>query len=83
MRALQVQKLEGPEGLALVEVPEPEAGDGVLIDVVTAGVSFPDLLLSRGQYQMKPPLPRSSSAPVPGTPSPPAPPPPPRTLPAS
>ncbi|HLL02258.1 MAG TPA: NADPH:quinone oxidoreductase family protein [Myxococcaceae bacterium] len=57
MRALQVQKLEGPEGLALVEVPEPEAGDGVLIDVVAAGVSFPDLLLSRGQYQMKPPLP--------------------------
>jgi NADPH2:quinone reductase len=57
MRALQVQKLEGPEGLALVEVPEPEAGDQVLIDVVAAGVSFPDLLLSRGQYQMKPPLP--------------------------
>jgi NADPH2:quinone reductase len=57
MRALQCQKLEGPEGMALVDVPEPEAGDQVLIDVVTAGVSFPDLLLTKGQYQMKPPLP--------------------------
>ncbi|MDY7233225.1 NADPH:quinone oxidoreductase family protein [Hyalangium rubrum] len=57
MRALQLQRLEGPDGLALVEVPEPEAGDQVLIDVVAAGVSFPDLLLTQGKYQMKPPLP--------------------------
>ena len=57
MRALQLQRLEGPEGLTLVEAPEPEAGDQVLIDVVAAGVSFPDLLLTRGQYQMKPALP--------------------------
>jgi NADPH2:quinone reductase len=57
MRALQLQRLEGPEGLALVELPEPEAGDQVLIDVVAAGVSFPDLLLTRGLYQVKPPLP--------------------------
>src|SRR5690554_5436507 len=57
MRALQLQRLEGPEGLSLVDLPEPEAEDQVLIDVVAAGVSFPDLLLSRGQYQLKPPLP--------------------------
>ncbi|RKG76247.1 NADPH:quinone oxidoreductase family protein [Corallococcus terminator] len=57
MRALQVQKLTGPDGLVLVDVPEPEAGDAVLIDVVAAGVSFPDLLLSQGKYQMKPELP--------------------------
>ncbi|MBN8233484.1 NADPH:quinone oxidoreductase family protein [Corallococcus macrosporus] len=57
MRALQLQRLAGPEGLVMVDVPEPEAGDGVLIDVVAAGVSFPDLLLTRGQYQMKPELP--------------------------
>lgn len=57
MRALQLERLEGPEGLKLVDVPEPEAGDQVLIDVVAAGVSFPDLLLAKGQYQMKPPLP--------------------------
>ncbi|MCP3104668.1 NADPH:quinone oxidoreductase family protein [Myxococcus sp. K15C18031901] len=57
MRALQLQRLDGPEGLALVDMPEPEAADAVLIDVVAAGVSFPDLLLTRGQYQMKPPVP--------------------------
>ncbi|WP_224247769.1 NADPH:quinone oxidoreductase family protein [Hyalangium gracile] len=57
MRALQLQRLEGPEGLSLVDLPEPEADDQVLIDVAAAGVSFPDLLLTRGLYQMKPPLP--------------------------
>lgn len=57
MRALQLQRLDGPDGLQLVDVPEPEAGDSVLIDVVAAGVSFPDLLLTRGQYQLKPALP--------------------------
>ncbi|PTL75800.1 NADPH:quinone oxidoreductase family protein [Vitiosangium sp. GDMCC 1.1324] len=57
MRALHLERLDGPEGLKLVDVPEPDAGEQVLIDVVAAGVSFPDLLLSKGQYQMKPPLP--------------------------
>lgn len=57
MRALQLQQLEGPEGLRLVDLPEPEADDQVLIDVAAAGVSFPDLLLTRGKYQIKPPLP--------------------------
>ena len=57
MRALQLERLDGPDGLRLVDLPEPEAEGQILIDVVAAGVSFPDLLLSRGQYQMKPPLP--------------------------
>jgi NADPH:quinone reductase len=57
MRALQLQTLDGPAGLHLLDVPEPEADGEVLIDVVAAGVSFPDLLLTRGQYQVKPPLP--------------------------
>lgn len=57
MRALQVTRLDGPDGLELVDIPEPEAGEDVLIDVVSAGAAFPDLLLSKGQYQMKPELP--------------------------
>jgi NADPH:quinone reductase len=57
MRALRLEELEGPEGLKLVDLPEPVSEDQVLIDVVAAGVSFPDLLLTRGMYQMKPPLP--------------------------
>lgn len=55
MRAAQVTELTGPDGVRVVDVPEPDAGDGaLLIDVHAAGISFPDLLLSRGQYQLKP-----------------------------
>ena len=57
MRAQQVQGLEGPSGLRLVEIDEPEDAARVVIEVAAAGVSFPDLLLTRGEYQMKPPLP--------------------------
>jgi NADPH2:quinone reductase len=64
MRAIQIVEESGPDSaLALVEVPEPEAshmltpGEGVLVEVHAAGVSFPELLQTRGQYQMKPPLP--------------------------
>jgi len=54
MRALVVKELIGPGGVHLAEVDPPEAGNGeVLIDVVAAGVSFPDLLISQGLYQRK------------------------------
>ncbi len=32
-------------------------GSGVVIDVHAAGVSFPEVLQTRGEYQLKPPLP--------------------------
>ncbi|HEX6876530.1 MAG TPA: NADPH:quinone oxidoreductase family protein [Nocardioidaceae bacterium] len=55
MRAVQVVRLDGPSGVDVVEVPEPTASEGqVLVDVHAVGVSFPDLLLSAGQYQLKP-----------------------------
>jgi NADPH2:quinone reductase len=64
MRAVQIVRESGPESaLELVEVPEPgpldtlAGGEGVLIDVHAAGVSFPELLQSRGQYQLRPALP--------------------------
>jgi NADPH2:quinone reductase len=64
MRAIQITNLNGPdEALELVNVPEPEAshmmtpGKGVLVDVHAAGVSFPEVLQTRGEYQLKPPLP--------------------------
>ena len=64
MRAVQIVEESGPDSaLALVELPEPEPshmltpGAGVLVEVHAAGVSFPELLQTRGQYQMKPPLP--------------------------
>jgi NADPH:quinone reductase len=55
MRAVQVVDTTGPEHLELREVPAPEPGpDDVLVEVHAVGVSFPDLLLSRGEYQIKP-----------------------------
>jgi NADPH2:quinone reductase len=51
------------QALELVELPEPDPahaltpGSGVVIDVHAAGVSFPEVLQTRGQYQMRPPLP--------------------------
>src|SRR5580704_16861877 len=47
----------GPDDVLWAEVDEPAADGGVLIDVVAAGVSFADLLQTRGAYQMKVPLP--------------------------
>ncbi|MGQ4596843.1 zinc-binding dehydrogenase [Nocardia sp. R6R-6] len=58
MRAAQVSKLEGPESVEIVDIPEPAPHpDGVVIDVHAAGVAFPDVLMTRGLYQMKPQLP--------------------------
>ena len=58
MRALQIATLDGPKALTEQDLPEPEAGPGqVLIDVHASTVVFPDLLQTRGQYQMKPELP--------------------------
>ncbi|MGH2916925.1 MAG: NADPH:quinone oxidoreductase family protein [Solirubrobacteraceae bacterium] len=64
MRAIQITQLTGPAtALARADVPEPAAehpmtpGAGVLVDVHAAGVSFPELLQTKGEYQLKPELP--------------------------
>jgi NADPH2:quinone reductase len=64
MRAVQIVQETGPDSaLKLVELEEPEPshmltpGAGVVVEVHAAGVSFPEVLQTRGQYQMKPPLP--------------------------
>ena len=64
MKAVQITELSGPDdALALVELPDPEPshmltpGNGVLVDVKAAGVSFPEVLQTRGEYQFKPELP--------------------------
>jgi NADPH2:quinone reductase len=60
MRAVRVHTFEGPGALKVDEVEEPMPGAGeVLVDVKAAGVNFPDVLLSRGKYQFKPPTPFS------------------------
>jgi len=64
MKAVQIVDLTGPQSaLKVVDVPEPEPshpttpGEGVVVDVHAAGVAFPELLQTRGQYQVKPELP--------------------------
>ncbi len=68
MRAVQVVDPTGPDDLVIADVPEPVPGEGeVLVEVHRVGVSFPDLLLSRGEYQMKPEPPFSLGVDVAGT----------------
>jgi len=55
MRAVQVVQPTGPADVVVNDVPEPTPQPGeVLVEVHSVGVSFPDLLLSKGEYQLKP-----------------------------
>src|SRR3954464_12910768 len=63
VRALQIVELAGPSSIKLVDIDEPgpqhmlAPDGGVIVDVHVAGVSFPEVLQTRGEYQVKPPLP--------------------------
>ncbi|HEX4804478.1 MAG TPA: NADPH:quinone oxidoreductase family protein [Conexibacter sp.] len=66
MRAIQIAELSGPDSaLRYVELPEPEpvhplspnGEPAVVVEVHAAGVSFPEVLQTRGEYQFRPPLP--------------------------
>ncbi|MBL1100376.1 NADPH:quinone oxidoreductase family protein [Streptomyces coffeae] len=49
---------EPREVMRLEEVPDPVAGPGqLLVRVLAVNVNFPDALLCRGHYQVRPPLP--------------------------
>ncbi|MEV6131802.1 NADPH:quinone oxidoreductase family protein [Streptomyces violaceusniger] len=49
---------EPGEVMRLDDVPDPQAGPGqLLLRVRAVDVNFPDALLCRGQYQVRPPLP--------------------------
>lgn len=68
MRAVQVTQTTGPSGVEIREVPDATAGPGeVLVRVHSVGVAFPDLLLSKGQYQLKPEVPFTLGVDVAGT----------------
>src|SRR5436305_1759057 len=58
MRAAVITALTGPDAVEIQEVPEPAPNtDQVLVDVEYAGVIFPDVLQTRGEYQLRPQLP--------------------------
>lgn len=67
MRALQVTTLDGPSAVEIRDVPAPEPqAHEVLIDVRAAGLCYPDALLTRGLYQIKPEPPFTLGAEVAG-----------------
>jgi NADPH2:quinone reductase len=58
MRVVRCHELVGPKGVRVDEVDPPKPASGeVLIDVHAAGLNFPDVLLSYGKYQFRPPPP--------------------------
>ncbi|MGW2821219.1 NADPH:quinone oxidoreductase family protein [Streptomyces sp. NPDC001443] len=59
MQAWQVHENGEPsEVMRLQEVERPTPGDGqVLLKVRAANINFPDALMCRGQYQVRPPMP--------------------------
>ena len=67
MRAILCKTLDGPESLALedIPVPSPAAGE-VLVRVTVAALNFLDTLIVRGKYQFKPQLPFSPGSEVAG-----------------
>jgi len=67
MRAQRITSLDGLEGLQLTEIPAPPADGRLIIDVAAAGVSYPDVLMSRGLYQARPDLPFVPGVEVAGT----------------
>ncbi|MAQ16521.1 MAG: NADPH:quinone oxidoreductase [Sandaracinus sp.] len=58
MRAAMVTEFTGPEGISVQELADPTPKKGqVVVKVAAAGVNFPDLLMTRDMYQLKPPPP--------------------------
>lgn len=58
MRAVVVDRWMEPRDLAVREVPDPALGPGAIrVAVKAAGCNFFDILMVRGQYQVKPPFP--------------------------
>ena len=58
MKAWSMAAHGGPERLALIEQPAPEPKRGELrVRVAAAALNFSDLLMLRGEYQVRPPLP--------------------------
>jgi NADPH2:quinone reductase len=58
MRAIVVDRWMEPAELAVREAPEPALRPGtMLVEVRAAGCNFFDILMARGQYQVRPPFP--------------------------
>ncbi len=67
MKAVLCKEFGPIDQLSVEEIPSLEAKKGhVVINVKACGVNFPDILISQGLYQFKPPLPFSPGGEVAG-----------------
>ncbi len=56
MKAFQISSFDAPGAVAETSCPAPASGE-VLLDIAACGLNFADLLMAKGQYQERPPLP--------------------------
>ena len=58
MRAIQLEEFGGPEAMQLVDLPDPQPGEGeVVVEVARAGINFADTHATRDDYLAKQTLP--------------------------
>ena len=58
MKALLCKEYGPPESLSYEEIDDPELIDGnILVDIYSASVNFPDVLMIENKYQFRPALP--------------------------
>jgi NADPH:quinone reductase len=68
VKAIQIEEFGGPEQLKLVEVPDPESADGmVVVDVARSGMNWADTHAIRNDYLAEQELPLIPGAEIAGT----------------
>jgi NADPH:quinone reductase len=68
VKAIQIEEFGGPEKLKLVDLPDPEPTDGmVVVDVARSGMNFADTHAIRNDYLAEQQLPLTPGAEVAGT----------------
>ena len=68
MKAIQIEEFGGPEKLKLIDLPDPEAGEGmVVVDVNRSGVNWADTHAIRNDYLAEQELPLVPGAEIAGT----------------
>jgi NADPH2:quinone reductase len=68
VKAIQIEEFGGPENFKLVELPDPEASDGmVVVDVKRSGINWADTHAIRNDYLAEQELPLVPGAEIAGT----------------
>lgn len=68
MRAAHITALQGPDSISVVELADPTPTKAqVVVAVESAGLNFPDLLMTQGLYQLRPSLPFAPGGEIAGT----------------